>query len=60
MGYIYKVTNNINGKMYIGQTRRTIEQRWKQHIYDSFNNSLDTSAFHCAIRKYGIEAFKIE
>ena len=61
MGYIYKVTNTVNGKMYIGQTRRTIEERWKQHLYYSFKNfPYDTSALHCAIRKYGIEAFTVE
>ena len=31
-GYIYKITNRVNNKVYIGQTRRTIEIRWKQHI----------------------------
>lgn len=28
-GYIYKITNCVNGHMYIGQTMRTIETRWK-------------------------------
>lgn len=31
MGYIYKITNNINGKVYIGQTTRTIEKRFNEH-----------------------------
>lgn len=61
MGYIYKITNTINGKMYIGQTRRTIEQRWKQHIRSSFSNSsFDKGPFHLAIKKYGIDTFKVE
>lgn len=60
MGYIYKVTNNINNKVYIGQTRRTIEIRWKEHIRDSFKPSRSyTSILHSAIRKYGEEAFSI-
>ncbi|MBR6253163.1 MAG: GIY-YIG nuclease family protein [Clostridia bacterium] len=28
MGYIYKITNKINGKVYIGQTAKTIEERF--------------------------------
>ena len=61
MGFIYKVTNTVNGKMYIGQTRRTIEQRWKQHVYSSFSDStFDKGPFHLAIKKYGIEAFIVE
>lgn len=27
MGYIYKITNNINGKVYIGKTDFTVEER---------------------------------
>lgn len=61
MGYIYKVTNTVNGKMYIGQTKRTIDLRWKQHIYNSFKDSpFDKGPFHLAIKKYGAEAFVVE
>lgn len=31
--YIYKIINKINGKAYIGQTKRFVELRWKQHCY---------------------------
>lgn len=55
MGYIYKITNLINGKMYIGQTKRSIDIRWKEHL-----RSKDDSPIHKAFRKYGIENFKIE
>ena len=33
MNYIYLITNKINGKQYVGQTIRTIEERWKGHIF---------------------------
>lgn len=61
MGYIYKVTNKVNGKMYIGQTTRKIEQRWKQHVYSAYKDSpFDKGPFHLAIKKYGAEAFVVE
>lgn len=31
IGYIYKITNKVNNKVYIGQTRYTVEFRWRQH-----------------------------
>lgn len=33
--YIYKITNSINGKAYIGKTMGTPEKRFKEHIADS-------------------------
>lgn len=54
-GYIYKITNKVNGKSYIGQTRYTIEFRWRQHLHKK-----DNTYFHNAIRKYGADNFIIE
>ena len=31
IGYIYKITNTKNKKAYIGQTTRTVEDRWYKH-----------------------------
>ena len=42
--YIYKITNSINGKSYIGQTQNTIEERWKEHIKDSKKKDGSTSS----------------
>ena len=56
---IYKITNNENGKVYIGQTIRTLEERFNRHKNDALNNILDTH-FARAIRKYGKESFIIE
>ena len=33
-GWIYKLTYP-NGKVYIGQTRRSVAQRWSEHIFNS-------------------------
>ena len=61
MGYIYKVTNTINGKVYIGQTYRDVPTRWHEHIYHSYNpNRGYNSILHSAIRKYGEDAFVVE
>ena len=57
--YIYKITNIQNNKVYIGQTIRPINDRFKRHISDAVNNVLDTH-FARAIRKYGKENFIIE
>lgn len=59
MSCIYKVTNNINGKVYIGQTVRTPRDRWRQHVQDAYNES---KCLHlcAAILKYGEENFTVE
>ena len=51
---IYKVTNKINGKVYIGQSV-DIGRRWRQHM-----TAEDDSYFHKAIQKYGVENFEWE
>lgn len=62
MGYIYKITNKVNGKVYIGQTIHTIEWRWNTHLLSAYNNRMGDHnvLFHRAIRKYGIDAFEVE
>ena len=62
IGYIYKITNLINGKMYVGQTTKTIEERFRHHKNDCFrkNKSSYNYPLYNAMRKYGIENFEIE
>lgn len=57
--YIYKITNIINGKCYIGQSIHPIQKRFHRHINDSINNIIDTH-FARAIRKYGESNFLLE
>jgi len=72
-GYIYIITNNVNEKVYVGQTSKTIESRWSKHKKDAQYNkayiegTLDAprnkrgicSALYRAINKHGVENFKI-
>lgn len=55
---IYKATNIINGKSYIGQSIQTIEQRKTNHIRCALNNA--SQEFPTVLRKYGIDSFKWE
>ena len=55
---IYKITNDVNGKSYIGQTKRTLSYRWSMH--KSFTKRGSNYAFHSAIREYGAEHFHVE
>ena len=54
---IYKIQNKINGKVYIGQTKNSIDQRFKQHINKSHRN--EHSRLYSAMKKYGVENFEI-
>lgn len=60
MAYIYKITNTLNGKMYIGKTEQTIEKRFQQHCNDSQREGMENRPLYKAMRKYGVEFFSIE
>jgi predicted GIY-YIG superfamily endonuclease len=55
-GLVYKVTNSINDKIYIGITTKTIEERQKDHLKKSRKGK--SYAFQDAIASYGIDVFK--
>lgn len=59
---IYKITNLINNKCYIGQTIKTAEERWKEHQAHAFGSHPNdqNKTLYQAIRKYGIENFSFE
>lgn len=50
---IYKVTNCVNGKIYIGQTIQPLGVRWKSHTNKG-------CALYRAIKKYGVDSFTVE
>lgn len=60
-GYVYMVYNDVNDKVYIGETLQKITTRFKQHIQKAFdeNRKYDGHLFR-AIRKYGKEHFFVK
>jgi hypothetical protein len=52
---IYKITNKINNKSYIGQSK-DIYRRWREHI-KNFKDVQNNQVIYLAIRKYGLENF---
>ena len=58
---VYCIKNTVNNKEYIGLTTRTLEKRWKQHIYES--NKQDSWEWNTplgnAIKKYGKDSFQV-
>lgn len=60
MSFIYCITNDINGKQYVGKTNFSIEKRFKEHCYDRNRRKCEKRPLYSAMNKYGIEHFHIE
>ena len=61
MGYIYKITNQINGKMYIGKTEHLDpNRRWKEHTRQCVLNEYRKRPLYYAMNKYGINNFTFD
>ena len=54
---IYRITNNINGRIYVGKTERTIEERWARHQREALTSQ---RPLYNSIRKHGVENFSID
>lgn len=59
-GFIYKITNKINGKSYIGQTIQNVKERFYQHCATKCNQAVLNMVIHKAINKYGKSNFTVE
>lgn len=55
---IYKITNKLNGKIYIGKTGQSLERRWCKHLNEAKHH--DKRHLYRAINKYGKNEFSIE
>ena len=60
MAFIYKITNDINNKIYVGKTSDTIDRRFKKHILDSRKERYNKRPLYDAMNKYGVEHFHVE
>jgi group I intron endonuclease len=56
MGFIYCITNKLNGKKYIGQTKLTVPGRWKAHQRATSR----CVRLRAALEKHGVDNFECE
>lgn len=54
---VYKIVNLINGKIYVGKTTKSIEERFARHRYSHVDGN---TYLYKSMRKYGFENFNIE
>ena len=57
---IYKATNIVNGKVYIGKTKYTLETRKAEHLNKAKKQTKITKGIHTALKEYGSNNFKWE
>jgi hypothetical protein len=57
-GYVYLILHRETGKIYVGQTRKKIAYRWKEHQYAAFTENRNNRLSR-AIRKYRPDAFSV-
>lgn len=60
MGYIYKIQNLINNRVYIGQTMKSYEKRFQQHKNNYDKPYFSQLTLYKAFKKYGLENFSFE
>lgn len=56
-GIIYRITNIVNSKFYIGKTTKTIQERFKRHCY---NHKDQNTYLYKSMRKHGIDKFIVD
>lgn len=62
LAYIYKITNNINDTIYIGQTCISVEARYKTHLKNAKSEleEYDEKPLYRDMKEFGIENFTVE
>lgn len=56
--FVYKITNLVDNKIYIGITTRTVEERFREHY--AHRKERQHLHLYQAMIKYGRENFKVE
>ena len=56
-GFIYIIKNTVNSKVYIGQTKTSVDQRWTEHLRHA---QYGDQVINRAMKKYGVDKFYIE
>ena len=59
IGCIYVIKNTVNNKVYVGQTVKTMNERWDEHLYNAKPDGRE-QLIYLAMRKYGVEKFHVE
>lgn len=58
--HIYKITNTVSGKCYIGETTyKNPEERWRRHK-ETIKRGVGCPALRDAVKKYGVDKFTFE
>lgn len=58
--YLYKITNNINGKMYIGITKNPKVRKNQHWNFENRFNGRTVNILYQAMRKYGLDNFSFD
>ena len=59
---LYLVTNKVNNKKYVGQTKSKIgyQKRWADHCAEAMRIKTNQCIFHSAIKVYGVDSFTVK
>lgn len=60
MGYVYKICNDINDKVYVGKTLINVDKRFQEHLRDAMKDKNKNRPLYSAIKKYGKQHFHVE
>lgn len=59
-GFIYRIVNDINDKVYVGKTLLSLDKRFAKHKEDSYRKQKQVRPLYRAMNKYGCDKFHIE